>query len=88
MFIASTDLAMAERAKAIVLSIAKEPEVATFISEKARILQFGAFVEISPSREGMIHISKLAKRRVNKVQDVVKSGDTVKVEIIRISEKE
>ena len=87
-FIASTDLAMAERAKAIVLSIAKEPEVGDiYIGKVARILQFGAFVEISPSREGMIHISKLAKRRVNKVQDVVNIGDTVKVEIIRISEK-
>lgn len=87
-FIASTDTAMAERAKAIVLSIAKEPEVGDiYIGKVARILQFGAFVEISPSREGMIHISKLAKRRVEKVQDVVNIGDTVKVEIIRISEK-
>jgi polyribonucleotide nucleotidyltransferase len=87
-FIASTDAEMAEKAKAIVLSIAKDPEVGdVYIGKVARILQFGAFVEISPSRDGMIHISKLSNKRVEKVEDVVNIGDTVKVEIIKIGEK-
>lgn len=87
-FIASADQEMAERAKAIVLSIAKDPEVGdVYIGKVARILQFGAFVELSPGKDGMIHISKLSDKRVNKVEDVINIGDTVKVEVIKIGEK-
>ena len=50
-------------------------------------MQFGAFVEIAPSKDGMIHISKLAKERVEKVEDAVKVGDKVKVEVIKIDDK-
>jgi predicted RNA-binding protein with RPS1 domain len=52
-----------------------------------RIMQFGAFVEVAPNKEGMIHISKLSNKRVEKVEDVVKIGDTVEVEVIKIDEK-
>ena len=47
-------------------------------------MDFGAFVELLPGKDGLIHISKLAKGRVEKVTDVVKEGDTVKVEVIEI----
>ena len=50
-------------------------------------MDFGAFVEILPGKDGLIHISKLAKGRVEKVTDVVKEGDTVKVEVIEIDDK-
>ncbi len=47
----------------------------------------GAFVEFAPGKDGMIHISKLSNHRVEKVEDVLSIGDTVKVEIIKIGEK-
>ncbi|MCD8308278.1 MAG: polyribonucleotide nucleotidyltransferase [Clostridia bacterium] len=78
----------AERAKAIVLSIAHDPEVGDmFVGTVVRIMNFGAFVEFAPGKDGMIHISKLSDKRVEKVEDVVSIGDTVKVEIIKIGEK-
>ncbi len=52
--------------------------------EVVRIMPFGAFVQITPNKDGMIHISKLAKERVNKVEDVVNIGDTVKVKVLEI----
>ena len=78
----------AERAKGIILSIAHDPEVGDmFVGTVVRILNFGAFVEFAPGKDGMIHISKLSNKRVEKVEDVVNIGDTVKVEIIKIGEK-
>ncbi len=79
----------AERAKAIVQSIVHDPEVGDmFIGTVVRILStMGAFVEFAPGKDGMIHISKLAPHRVEKVEDVLSVGDTVKVEIIKIGEK-
>ena len=50
-------------------------------------MQFGAFVEIAPEKEGLVHISKLAKERVARVEDVVKEGDVVKVKVIEIDDK-
>ena len=49
-----------------------------------RIMSFGAFVEVAPGKEGMVHISKLAKERVEKVEDVVSVGDPIKVKVIEI----
>ena len=87
-FIASTDTAMAQRAKEIIENIARELEVGqTFVGKVVRIMQFGAFVELAPNKDGMIHISKLSKERVDKVTDVVNIGDTVKVEIIKVDDK-
>lgn len=78
-FIACEDIDRAERAKAIVLAIAKDPEVGdVFEGPVVRILQFGAFVNIAPGKDGMIHISKLSDKRVEKVEDVVNIGDRVK----------
>jgi polyribonucleotide nucleotidyltransferase len=87
-FIASSDPEQADKAKAIVLAIASDPEVdAEFVGTVVRILQFGAFVEFAPGKDGMIHISKLANRRVDRVEDVVNIGDRVRVKVIKIDEK-
>ena len=79
----------AQRAKAIVESIVRDPEVGDmFIGRVVRILStMGAFVEFAPGKDGMIHISKLSDRRVEKVEDVLNVGDVVKVKIIKIGEK-
>ena len=79
----------AQRAKAIVESIVRDPEVGDlFIGRVVRILStMGAFVEFAPGKDGMIHISKLSDKRVEKVEDVLSVGDVVKVKIIKIGEK-
>ncbi len=78
-----------QRAKAIVESIVRDPEVGDmFIGRVVRVLStMGAFVEFAPGKDGMIHISKLSDRRVEKVEDVLNVGDVVKVKIIKIGEK-
>ncbi len=86
--VASTDTEMNEKAKAMILDIAEDLEVGKMYSGKVvKILQFGAFVEMGFNKEGMIHISKLSKERVEKVEDVVKVGDNVEVEVIKIDDK-
>ena len=59
-------------------------EGAIYEGKVVRIMQFGAFVELSPNKDGLIHISKLSKERVEKVEDVVNIGDTVKVKVLEI----
>ena len=87
-FIASEDSEMANRAKETIESIVMELEVGkTYIGKVIKIMNFGAFVEIAPGKEGMIHISKLAKERVEKVEDVVSIGDTVAVKVIEIDDQ-
>ena len=83
------DLSMAEKAKAMIMSIARDPEVGDmFISTVVRILpKVGAFCELAPGKDGMIHISKMSEKRINSVDEVLAIGDTVKVEIIKIGEK-
>ena len=88
MFIATSDEQMQKKAKDMVMAIVKDPEVGDeYTGEVVRILEFGAFVELAPGKDGMIHISKLAKNRVEKVTDVVNIGDTVVVKVIKIDEK-
>lgn len=87
-FIASQDAEMAEKAKSIILGIAEDVEVGDVYDAKVvRIMNFGAFVEFAGNKEGMIHISKLSNKRVEKVEDVVKIGDEVEVEVIKIDDK-
>ena len=87
-FISSSDDNMIQRAKDIILMIAEDLELnREYDGKVVRIMQFGAFVEVAPGKDGMIHISKLAKERVEKVEDVVKIGDRVKVKTINIDEK-
>ena len=78
----------AERAKAIVMSIARDPEVGDmYIGTVVRIIPSRAFVEFAPGKDGGIHISQLSNKRVEKIEDVVNVGDTVKVEVIKIGDK-
>ena len=87
-FIATQDLEMAEKAKAIILGIVEEVEVGDVYDAKVvRITNFGAFVEFGGNKEGMVHISKLSNKHVQKVEDVVKLGDVIEVEVIKIDDK-
>ncbi len=82
--ICGVDAEMNEKAKAMILSIAEDIEVGnTYTGTVVRILQFGAFVDLGFGKEGMIHISKLSSKRVEKVEDVVKIGDKVEVTCIK-----
>ncbi|MGN0788133.1 MAG: polyribonucleotide nucleotidyltransferase [Candidatus Onthoplasma sp.] len=87
-FVSAVDEKMIEKAKQMILTIATDLELnCEYEGTVTRIAQFGAFVEVAPGKEGMIHISKLSKERVEKVEDVVKVGDRVLVKTIKIDEK-
>ncbi|MCR4609485.1 MAG: polyribonucleotide nucleotidyltransferase [Eubacterium sp.] len=74
-----------ERAKEIIHSIVDPIEVGkTYAGKVVRIMPFGAFVELSPNKDGMIHISKLDNKRVAKVEDVVNIGDNVRVKVLDV----
>ncbi|HBE10391.1 MAG TPA: polyribonucleotide nucleotidyltransferase [Lachnospiraceae bacterium] len=74
-----------ERAKEIIHSIVDPIEVGkTYSGKVVRIMPFGAFVELSPNKDGMIHISKLDTKRVAKVEDVVNIGDNVRVKVLEV----
>ena len=75
----------AEDAKAAVLGIVLDPEVGkVYDGTVKRIMDFGAFVEILPGKEGLVHISKLSRQRVAQVSDVVKEGDKIQVKLLEI----
>ncbi len=75
----------AEKAKRMIEEIIAEPEVGRIYEGTVKGIQvFGAFVEILPGREGLLHISELHHSRVNRVEDVVKIGDRVKVKVIEV----
>ena len=84
-FIATPDSEKAEKALAIINGIVHDPEVGQeFGGVVTRLMTFGAFVEFLPGKEGLVHISKMAWNRVDKVEDVVKEGDAVQVKVIEI----
>ena len=83
--ICGVDKAGIERAIEIIHSIVDPIEVGkTYVGKVVRIMPFGAFVELSPNKDGMIHISKLDSKRVAKVEDVVNIGDTVRVKVLDV----
>ncbi|CAH2213972.1 polyribonucleotide nucleotidyltransferase [Tepidibacter aestuarii] len=87
-FIMSPDKELGQRAKDMILTIVKEVEEGEIYEGKVtRIMNFGAFVEILPKKEGLIHISNIAHERVEKVEDVLKIGDTVKVKVTEIDKQ-
>ncbi|MCP6718443.1 MAG: polyribonucleotide nucleotidyltransferase [Patescibacteria group bacterium] len=87
-FITAEKEEAAEKAVSWIKNITKEVKVGEIFQGKViRILDFGAFVEILPGQDGLIHISKLAPYRVQKVTDIVKIGDMVEVKIISIDEE-
>ena len=84
-YIAAVDTKAGELAKKMIEDIIREPEVGEIYDGKVvKIMDFGAFVEILPGTDGLVHISKLAKGRVEKVTDVVHEGDMIKGEVIEI----
>ncbi len=87
-FISAVNTDDARRALAIVETIAKDPEIgAIYKGRVTRLMTFGAFVEIAPGKEGLVHISKLDIRRVETVEDVVSVGDEVIVKVVEIDEQ-
>ena len=81
----SADLESAEAAKAEIERLTKDVEVgAVYEGKVTRIMNFGAFIEVLPGKEGLLHISKMAKGRVEKVEDVMEVGDTVMVKVYEI----
>ena len=76
-----------QKARSWIEELTKEAEVGVeYTGKVVKIMDFGAFVELFPGTDGMIHISKLSRQRVNRVEDVVKVGDTVKVKVIEIDD--
>ena len=81
----SVDQAGAEEARRQIEMLTKDPEVGeVYEGTVTRIMNFGAFIEILPGKEGLLHISKMAKGRVEKVEDVMNIGDKVEVKIYEI----
>ncbi len=77
-----------DAAKAMILGIVKEPEVGeTFDGEVVGIKDFGAFVKLTPGKDGLLHISRVANGRVASVEDVLTLGDVVKVEVLEVDPK-
>ncbi len=86
--VTSTDAESSKKAVAWIQNIVKEVEAGEIYEGKVvRIMDFGAFVEVLPGKDGLVHISQLANYRVNKVEDVVNIGDTLKVQVSEIDDQ-
>jgi polyribonucleotide nucleotidyltransferase len=84
-FISATDSAAAEKAKDQIENITREVEVGkTYLGKVMRVEKYGAFVEVLPGKEGLVHISQLDLNRVNKVEDVCQVGDQITVKVTEI----
>ena len=84
----SSDMAGAEAAKREIELLTKDAEVGqTYEGKVTKIMSFGAFIEILPGKEGLLHISKMADHRVDKVEDVMNVGDEVKVRVYEIDKQ-
>nr|WP_255724700.1 polyribonucleotide nucleotidyltransferase [Shimazuella soli] len=87
-YIASSDSEQNEKAKKIIEDLVREVEVGqTYLGTVKRVEKFGAFVELFPGKEGLVHISQLALERVAKVQDVVSIGDQIMVKVTEIDDQ-
>ena len=87
-FVSGIDMDNCKRAVQIIKTIAMDPEVgAIYKGRVTRLMAFGAFVEIAPGKEGLVHISKLENFRVNKVEDVVNIGDEILVKVTEIDQQ-
>ena len=87
-FICALDIEDAERALLMVNTIANDPEPGSFYNGVVtRLMDFGAFVEIAPGKEGLVHISRLDVKRTEKVEDVVAVGDEVIVKVLEIDDQ-
>ncbi|QDW91785.1 polyribonucleotide nucleotidyltransferase [Staphylococcus chromogenes] len=87
-YIGSTEQEMINQARAWIESIVREAEVGQIYEGKVkRIEKFGAFVELFPGKDALVHISQIANERINKVEDVLKIGDTLKVKVTEIDKQ-
>ena len=87
-FVSGMDMDNVRRAIQVIQTITMDPEVGAIYKGKvSRLMQFGAFVEIAPGKEGLCHISKLDSKHVDKVEDVVKPGDEIVVKVVEIDQQ-
>lgn len=87
-YIASTDEEAAQKAKKMVESLTHEVKAGeVYLGRVTRLMKFGAFVEILPGKEGLVHISQLALQRIEKPEDVVHEGDEIMVKVTEIDDK-
>ena len=87
-FVSGLDKDKCQQAVNIINTIANDPEIGSIYKGKVvRIMNFGAFVEIAPGKDGLVHISKLDKSRVEKVEDVVSIGDEIVVKVMEIDDQ-
>ncbi|MDR1641744.1 MAG: polyribonucleotide nucleotidyltransferase [Clostridiales bacterium] len=87
-FVADKNMANVRKAIDMINTIVHDPDVGRIYTGRVtRLLNFGAFVEIAPEKEGLVHISQLAKDRVKKVEDVVAVGDIVEVKVLEIDDQ-
>ncbi len=87
-FISATEKAASDKALEIIKGIVFEPEIgAIYRAKVVKLMQFGAFVEFAPGKEGLVHISKLDTKRVEKVEDLLSEGDEIYVKFMEIDEK-
>jgi len=83
--IAAVDPVACEKAASIIRAMTAEVEVGTVYTGKVKkIMKFGAFVEVLPGREGLLHVSEIEHRRIERVEDVLKVGDEVQVKVMKI----
>ena len=88
MFVSAVDIDDANRAIHTIKTIVEDPEIgAIYKGRVTRLMNFGAFVEIAPGKEGLCHISKLDTKRVERVEDVVAVGDELIVMVIDIGQR-
>ncbi|MCL1834624.1 MAG: polyribonucleotide nucleotidyltransferase [Oscillospiraceae bacterium] len=87
-YIASTDIEACRAARKMIDDIIFEPEIgALYYGKVVRVIPIGAFVELAPGKDGMVHISKLENRRVEKVEDVLNEGDMTWVKVMEIDDR-
>jgi polyribonucleotide nucleotidyltransferase len=83
--IASVDEAAAQKAMDIIGKIVEVPEVGkVYLGKVVKIMEFGAFVEILPGTDGLLHISQISTERIKRVEDVLKEGDEVQVKVLEV----
>ena len=88
MFVSAVDQEDAKRAIFTIKTIVEDPEIGAIYKGKVtRLMNFGAFVEIAPGKEGLVHISKLDTKRVERVEDVVAVGDAIVVKVTDIDQQ-
>ncbi len=87
-FIAAVDVEAGNKAKEIIDKLTADVEIGKmYLGKVVKIMDFGAFVEVLPGKEGLVHISQLAEQRVGKVEDVVSVGDEIMVKVTKIDEQ-